>query len=54
MAPLPVVDYVVVHELAHIDEKNHSRRFWSRVELILPDYRQRRHWLKDKGHLLFV
>jgi predicted metal-dependent hydrolase len=52
MAPLPVIDYVIVHELAHIREKNHSPRFWKIVEQHLPDYRARRKWLRDNGHLL--
>ncbi|MBN2323190.1 MAG: M48 family metallopeptidase [Spirochaetes bacterium] len=54
MAPLDVVDYVVVHELAHIVEKNHSARFWHRVECILPDYRTRRAWLKKNGTILVL
>jgi predicted metal-dependent hydrolase len=52
MAPLDVIDYVVVHELAHIEHKDHSRKFWDRVESVLPDYRSRRNWLKDNDHLL--
>lgn len=47
MAPLEVIDYVVVHELVHVLEKNHSNRFWSRVEAIFPNHRQARLWLKD-------
>lgn len=54
MAPLTVVDYVVVHELAHIVEKNHSARFWRVVERILPDYRDRRTWLRKNGILLVL
>ena len=51
MAPLAVVDYVIVHELAHLEEHNHSSRFWRKVCLLLPDYRQTRQWLKN-NHLL--
>lgn len=49
MAPLAVVDYVVVHELAHLPEKNHSHRFWSKVGAVLPDYKHRQGWLKANG-----
>jgi hypothetical protein len=52
MAPLEVIDYVVVHELAHIEHKDHSRKFWDRVESVLPDYKRRRNWLRDNDHLL--
>ena len=47
MAPPAAVDYVVVHELAHIKEHNHSSQFWSLVESILPDYTEREKLLKD-------
>ncbi len=47
MAPLGVIDYVVVHELAHTVEQNHSARFWSKVAAVLPDYKIRQKWLKD-------
>jgi predicted metal-dependent hydrolase len=52
MAPLEVVDYVVVHELAHLRVKNHSPAFWKEVEAILPDYKARQKWLKTNGKLL--
>lgn len=51
-APLPVIDYVVVHELVHIEHMNHSRQFWARVEEILPDYREKREWLRQNRWLL--
>lgn len=49
LAPEEVQDYVVVHELCHRKEMNHSDRFWREVEQALPDYRQRRAWLKEHG-----
>jgi predicted metal-dependent hydrolase len=49
MTPLEVVDYVVVHELAHTVHHNHSKRFWGLVEKILPDYKERRKWLRQYG-----
>ncbi len=52
MAPLPVIDYVVVHELAHLLEKNHSSAFWEKVHLFMPDYKTHRSWLKKNGYLL--
>lgn len=52
MAPLEVVDYVVVHELAHLTHRNHSRLFWSRVREVLPDYPLKRRWLSRHGHFL--
>ncbi|MCX7922703.1 MAG: M48 family metallopeptidase [Clostridia bacterium] len=52
MAPEPVIDYVVVHELSHIKVKNHSQDFWRVVESIIPDYKKYRNWLKANGHSL--
>ncbi|SRR5258708_5002117 len=54
MAPLLVLNYVVVHELAHTQEKNHSMHFWHRVSVMNPSYRQQRKWLKQYGHTLIV
>ena len=52
MAPSRVVDYVVIHELMHLKQKNHSRKFWAEVVRVMPDYKQDENWLKDNGHLL--
>jgi hypothetical protein len=46
MADDSVIDYIVVHELAHLTEMNHSARFWAIVESILPDYRERQKRLR--------
>lgn len=47
--PLELADYVVVHELAHLHELNHSPAFWRGVEAVLPDYRERRKRLRSEG-----
>lgn len=52
MASWTVIDYVLIHELVHIREKNHSKKFWDYLGSILSDYRKRRSWLKENGHLL--
>lgn len=52
LAPLHVIDYVIVHELAHLRERNHSTRFWVEVEKMMPDYREPRTWLKENGRIL--
>lgn len=49
LTPAEIIDYVVVHELCHRLEMNHSPYFWAEVERILPDYKKRRKWLKDNG-----
>ena len=49
MMPQEIIDYVIVHELCHLREQNHSRAFWAQVEAILLDYKKRRKWLKENG-----
>lgn len=51
LMPPEIQDYVVVHELCHRKEMNHSPRFWAEVEKILPDYQVRRKWLKENGRV---
>lgn len=51
-APLAVIDYVVVHELAHMRHLNHSRAFWNCVAAIMPDFRNHHRWLRENGHRL--
>lgn len=54
MSPMKVLDYVVVHELAHLEEPNHSPKFWNKVKVLLPDYQERQEWLKENGNRLRV
>jgi predicted metal-dependent hydrolase len=52
LAPEQVIDYVAVHELCHIKEKNHSQNFWNEVAQLMPEYKIHQKWLKDHGYLL--
>lgn len=52
LTPPEVLDYVVVHELCHRKEMNHSARFWAKVGRVLPDYEIRRKWLRENGTAL--
>ncbi len=52
MAPISVIDYVVVHELCHIEVHNHSKAFWEKVRVIIPEYKKQKEWLKENGYLL--
>lgn len=54
LAPEAVQDYVIVHELAHRKEMNHSASFWKQVEMVLPDYKEQRKWLKENGGILLA
>src|SRR3989344_892871 len=49
-APEDIINYVCIHELAHLKEKNHSKNFWKLVENAMPDYKEKKRWLKDNGH----
>lgn len=52
LTPPEIIDYVVVHELCHRKQMNHSPAFWAEVEKIIPDYKERRLWLKKNGGAL--
>jgi predicted metal-dependent hydrolase len=52
MCPPEVIDYIIIHELCHLREMNHSPRFWKLVEERCPDYKERKAWLKQKGGLI--
>jgi predicted metal-dependent hydrolase len=52
MAPKPVLEYAVVHELCHLRHRNHSEAFWNLVGGIIPDYKQRKSWLEQNESLL--
>jgi predicted metal-dependent hydrolase len=52
MAPVEVVDYLVVHEMSHMKVADHSARFWTRVKTFCPDYKARQQWLKHNGFQL--
>lgn len=52
LAPEGIVDYIVIHELAHLLEMNHSPRFWGHVESWCPDWRAHRRWLRLNHELL--
>ena len=49
LTPPDIQDYIIVHELCHRLEMNHSARFWAEVERVLPDYKVRLVWLKEHG-----
>lgn len=49
-APEEILDYVIVHELAHLKHKNHGDKFWELMGNVMPDYRERRKWLRENGH----
>lgn len=53
MAPIDVIDYVLIHELAHIVHPNHSKYFWRYVATFCPDYKLHRSWLRKNGQHLF-
>ena len=54
MARADVLDYIVIHEMCHMDHRNHSKYFWNRVEEIMPNYKEKHEWLKINGLNLYL
>lgn len=54
LAPIEIVDYVIIHELCHLKHMNHSPEFWDLVSSVKPNYKECRNWLKDNGYLLNI
>lgn len=54
MAPLRIIDYVVIHELCHLVHRNHSPKYWKFLALHLPEYAESKEWLRVNGGLLGV
>ncbi|KXS43593.1 MAG: putative metal-dependent hydrolase [Candidatus Frackibacter sp. T328-2] len=54
MAPMSVVDYIVVHELVHLKYPNHSKDFWDLVGTIIPNYKEKQEWLRINGDQLNI
>lgn len=54
MAPPGIIDYIAVHELCHFHHRNHSDAFWNEVDKILPDWRERKEWLRARGASLEI
>lgn len=54
LAPIEVIDYVVVHELCHLFFPNHSKRFWKKVAQVLPDFKRRKAWLRDNAREMIL
>jgi len=54
MAPQEIIDYVIVHELVHLEIKNHSERFWTKIKSLMPDYKERQKWLRTNQYKLLL
>lgn len=54
MAPLKIIDYIVVHELCHFHQLDHTDAFWNEVDKVMPDYRERKEWLRVSGASLDI
>jgi len=49
MAPQSIIDYIVVHELCHMHQRDHTDAFWNEIDKVMPTYRERKEWLRKNG-----
>jgi predicted metal-dependent hydrolase len=54
MAPVEVIDYVIIHELCHLLHMNHDRSFWRKVGSLMPDYKEKEEFLARYGHMMTI
>lgn len=54
MLPMEIIEYIIIHELAHLVELNHSKQFWESVQKMMPEYEQHEQWLKHNGYKFFL
>jgi predicted metal-dependent hydrolase len=54
MAPVEIIDYVAIHELVHLKERNHSKRYWQNVQLLFPEYKKAKSWLNTNNNLMTI
>ena len=52
LCPKEIIDYVIIHELCHIMEMNHSKKFWDKVSQFCPEYKHHRMWLKEHANVM--
>jgi predicted metal-dependent hydrolase len=49
MAPATIIHYIVVHELCRLHHRDHTDLFWNEVDKVMPNYRERKEWLRNRG-----
>lgn len=54
LAPVSMVDYVLAHEVAHLKEMNHTPAYWETLRMLIPDYEERKEWLRINGNQLYI
>jgi len=54
MAPLSIIDYVIVHEIVHLKEHTHNEKFWKELSKLMPNYLEKKEWLRLNGHKLDI